>query len=114
MLAINKSLANLSNILRHRDMWPEGFRWYFGTCQSCAMGLAFQLWGGAPNDKLRVVDNVDAIARLLEMPEEVANSIFNGLYDSVRSTLITPEMVADAIDEYLALEALDNKKETKQ
>ena len=38
------SLKALSHILRHKELWPEGFKWYFGSCRSCAMGMAKILW----------------------------------------------------------------------
>jgi hypothetical protein len=41
------SIAGLAYALRHQEVWPEGFRWYFPDCKRCAIGLAWALWGDA-------------------------------------------------------------------
>jgi hypothetical protein len=93
------SMEALSHILRHEEMWPEGFKWDFGGCYSCAMGLAHAIW------KRIESPNHYKISIHMDMPENVARDIF------VRATWcapehryfeITPEMVADQIDKYLA------------
>lgn len=111
------SLDGLAYALRHPETWPKGFVWDFNECSRCAMGLAHALWGDAP-----VNGNNDAwtsaSARLLAVPYEEADRIFywEG-YQQVRpkkflgikigsvvvdADNVTPGMVADAIDTYIA------------
>jgi hypothetical protein len=103
------SLVNLSYCLRNPDTWPEGFYWDYGKCERCAMGLASALW----RRSIPEVNNdigASVMARVFHMSYEGARRIFFGSY--VRRKLfsrvhiphssITPEMVADAIDDYLA------------
>lgn len=121
LFALDKpSLENLSYVLRHPDAWPEGFVWDFSDCETCAMGLARGLW-----DKIDFpVDSYDAnkhavsaVARAFAMPYAKAKNVFMGdSFDVPFKTEgtwwwktsypdwsdITPEMVADQIDEYLA------------
>jgi hypothetical protein len=95
------SLKNLSHVLRHQELWPDGFEWDYASCHSCAMGLAHQLWS--------LVDspNSHVIARVFGMPPGLAGRIFGGnhtlcTYGTAYFPDVTPEMVADQIDAYLA------------
>lgn len=53
MLAPNKdyvdlskpSIAGLAYALRHREIWPKGFKWDFPQPDGCAIGLGGRLWG---------------------------------------------------------------------
>lgn len=117
------SLEGLVYALRHPETWPEGFVWNYRDCNSCAMGLARQLWDSVP----RTVRGTGAskMARTFAMPYEVANSIFMGKGPTAMDWLpfktenrgmlwwkeqfqvadhsrVTPEMVADQIEKYLA------------
>lgn len=40
------SLPALAYLLRHPDLWPEGFVWSFPHARFCAMGLAARFWEG--------------------------------------------------------------------
>lgn len=122
------SLGALSFALRHPGTWPKGFRWDYNDCKKCAMGLACRLWSeiGEPN--------TSDMAREFAMTFEEAQGIFYGATDErfeivvergrterwfglvdqfedrrVAKPLsradITPEMVADDIDSYLARHA---------
>lgn len=42
---LTPSLENLAVILRDRSLWPPGFEWDFRLIQTCAIGLAEQIWG---------------------------------------------------------------------
>ncbi len=99
------SLENLSHILRNRDLWPKDFHWNFKHCDQCALGLIDVLW----NDQYP-----ESTARMLwDIPSETESSIFYssrskpkvrvfGLFRRDRyHEEVTPEMVADQIDEYL-------------
>lgn len=127
------SLHALSYALRHPDTWPEGFVWNYHRCESCAMGLAHQLW----KSKVPITcpDNgASRMAHTFAMPYEAAKSIFLGMEGSEAAdwmpgeaitqtkntghlwwkkssttthyfsdhVAVSPEMVADQIDAYLA------------
>lgn len=89
------SLAALSYVLRHREMWPEGFVWDYGSCTRCAMGLSTVLWRtmGTPCTEIMV--------RSFKMNRDDAQHIFLFLHKNDVSE-ITPQHVADAIDRLLA------------
>ena len=91
------SLEALSWLLRHKEMWPRGFEWIYRDCHSCAMGLAWTLWRESID-----LPVPEVIAKVFFMEESAACRIFiNGAFK--HQTLdVTPEMIADDIDEYLA------------
>jgi hypothetical protein len=105
------SLEALSHILRHKELWPTGFEWNYGFCYSCAMGLAGELWDVfVPRNPDAAVLNV---SKAFGISRKVAGNIFGGEADwipyhpgcvVVRDTnAVTPEMVADQIDKFLAV-----------
>lgn len=118
------SLEGLAYSLRHPETWPEGFVWDFNECSSCAMGLAHALWNGpeVPDEFGRTETNrtyCSQTARMLGMPLTDVEDIFldnewtrqpktflgfipAGKTDPVPFEDVTPEMVADAIDAYIA------------
>lgn len=94
------TLRTLSTILRDRRCWPKGFVWDYSSCTECAMGLAHQLF-----KEIKGADRV-AMAEGFKIPEAVASEIFINLpftekHRNLQYDQITPEMVADAIDQYL-------------
>lgn len=97
------SLEGLSWRLRHKETWPEGFEWNYAVCGMCAIGLARSLWMLPINFLAHASRNM---AAGFQIPEDVAFRIFinlegnEGFFFGRRSS-ITPEHVADAIDEYL-------------
>lgn len=98
------SLKNLSYILRHKELWPEGFEWSYEKCPTCAMGLAAALWGVIDTKAVPVTPQM---ATYFDIPAKIADRVFGGKnIESVFGVYwyhqITPEMVADKIDEYLA------------
>lgn len=109
------SLHALSYALRHPDTWPDGFVWSYSHCNQCAMGLAHQLWHSSipkPSSKRNVGSS--GMARAFKMPYDDASKIFFLGSDAYRRKIlgfkcgmidydsVTPEKVADAIDQYLA------------
>lgn len=106
------SLQALSHALRHPETWPAGFEWDFNNCDTCAMELAHRLWDDIP-ETLRN-DGALVMARNFQMPYRDAANIFMGDGDWVPSVgtgsgrmvadldAVTPAMVADQIDAYLA------------
>lgn len=118
---LNKpSLHALSYALRHPDTWPADFVWNFEYCDQCAMGLAHQLWKSIPESDNDVKTGTSRMARAFAMPYTDAKNIFFGNRDwtpqkewtegwifkktfkSHNLGAVTPDMVADQIDKYLA------------
>lgn len=103
LLAIGEpSLKSLSHVLRHQELWPAGFEWNYGGCDTCAMGLANNLW-----EEHIIYPDSGAMSRAFDINLSVAGRIFGGndmfkTYGVDYYNKITPEMVADKIDEYLA------------
>lgn len=118
------SLVGLSYILRHPDTWPKGFKWNYDNCTACAIGLAHRLWkddiGPLRGFNADWCAGASIMARELAMPFAKALQIFYyanerertrkkcfGLISIVDTVCIereavTPEMVADDIDSFLA------------
>lgn len=118
--ASKPSLENLSYALRHPETWPKGFYWKFSNCERCAMGLAQALWHNIDSFNNRFL-GAEAIAsdmaRQFAMPFGRVKDIFLGQGDwaPLKTTgfwwfkkhdtdmgAVTPEMVADQIDAYIA------------
>ncbi len=113
------SLHALSYVLRHPDLWPAGFSWNYNWCHQCAMGLAHQLWKSFPVGAGDHNAGASVMARAFGIPFTEALKIFYGHGDwapvknkrygflKLRSKTVTdfgkvtPDMVADQIDEYL-------------
>src|SRR5258706_15803969 len=96
------SLTALSYLLRHQEQWPTGFVWNYAWCDKCAMGLARTLW---KRDFITNDDNIEQ-AEIFMMSTfglgiETIEDIFEN-EDYPGMSKITPEMVADKIDTYLA------------
>lgn len=124
------SLENLSYVLRHPETWPEGFIWNYAHCSQCAMGLAYELWNIAKPDNAGYVDvGCSTMARAFGISYSATEDIFFDANVSRGDTAeviiktgpfgwgkplirekfipfdrtdITPEMIADDIDAYLA------------
>jgi len=117
--ASKPSLRALSYALRHPEFWPKGFVWDYGDCKHCAMGLARKLWDEVP---VANQDNgASFMAQTFAMPYSEAQNIFMGhgkwqptteitngylwwkkTTRQANHSAITPDMVADQIDKYLA------------
>lgn len=99
------SLKNLSHVLRHKELWPGGFRWDYNQCTSCALGLAHELWIQKYNQ--RPYGTWMALKNLsikFDMSEVCASLIFIFAHEANQvpsRSNVTPEMVADQIDAYL-------------
>lgn len=93
------SLAHLSHVLRHQELWPLGFEWDYDDCRRCAMALAHDLY-----EAVRTPCLIE-MGRVFELPHRVAWTIFIQCYELLRLPApedVTPEHVASAIDSYLA------------
>lgn len=106
------SLKGLSYLLRNRDQWPEGFRWNFGVWAGCAVGLAMAKWSANadPVDFPKVYglshyDTIEIFTGDGPYPRETVRYL-GGLIKrkgvACDHGAVTPEMVADQIDRYLA------------
>lgn len=97
------TLESLSYILRNPETWPPGFHWDYNYCTSCAMGLTTTIW------------NLDhyKMNEAYGISDDVARSIFSEVHPvgeaswmpylfGSRRNAVTPDMVADQIDKYLA------------
>lgn len=100
------SLGNLAYILRHRELWPKGFKWNYNHCEMCAMGLASRLWHAhiltpmvSVTMRAFAISPKDAWAIFLAA--DGVNSNPMRYYGVSEMEHVTPEMVADKIDEYL-------------
>jgi hypothetical protein len=94
------SLEALAFRLRHRETWPPGFEWNYSSCLTCAFGLAQKMW--------RVTESGDTVAgeagRWFNIPKTAAREVFVWAAHKrgCDMSAVTPEMVADDIDLYLA------------
>ena len=95
------SLEALAFMLRHREMWPGGFEWNYNECSTCAVGMARRLWESSIPTRYCISEDV---AKAFGMRECDASLIFirAARRRYILATSVTPEMVADDIDAYLA------------
>ena len=92
-----RDLSELSHVLRNKDLWPKNFEWNYNDCETCAMGLAALLWNEVNGT------NTWAMEKAFDIDSDTSNAIFLELADHPDDfSKITPEHVANAIDEYLA------------
>jgi hypothetical protein len=100
---LTPSLENLSYILRHREWWPEGFRWSYKYCGHCAIGLCHELWdiglqSWFPDPNW---EGLDPNYRRIFIDSRGKGGILSWIIPPSRSD-VTLEMVARQIDRYLA------------
>lgn len=91
-------LRTLAAILRDQSTWPPGFKWNYEDCETCAMGLAAKLYS-----QVEAPDTV-AMAKAYKLSHDTVDDLFVGFHPllyPIANERITPENVADAIDEYL-------------
>ena len=85
------SPEGLSYLLRHKELWPEGFKWDYYYASRCAIGLHRSFW---KNFNYRYVD-------MLPGSTTDKDKVFFFLELNENKRTITPEHVADAIDQLL-------------
>lgn len=95
------SLKALSYILRHKELWPEGFEWGFTRCESCAMGLAYELWQLGNRKRCTIFSMGRKLTEVFAMKRETFSNIFEDKRPLYHTWNVTPEMVADQIDNHL-------------
>lgn len=105
------SLFALSHILRNPALWPKGFIWDYSDCEQCAMGIAHQMWKQVPeiplsdDPKDHERSGTSLMAHEFSISYTLAGKIFFGRGELLVEhdlEAITPDMVADQIDAYLA------------
>ena len=96
------SLGALAFLLRHPETWPDGFTWRFAEAGCCAMGLAWRVWRPGSSAPW-----FGGVAELLGIPARAAFALFvdPSLWSvhlvGADHAGITPEMVADELDQYV-------------
>jgi hypothetical protein len=90
------SLSELSYRLRHRDTWPPGFTWRYQDINHCAMALAYRTWPA-----LLQTNGLRGFDAAFGLEPAQTDRIFGGVGRAlgVAPADVTPEMVADLIDE---------------
>lgn len=116
------SLPRLSFLLRHRELWPSQFRWNYGNFDNCAVSLARSYWfipavGVIPSRNLYhyfgldrasyqniFIGGGDWVPLKSRLMTFLTWAFPTMSWKSARKDLsqVTPEMVADQIDLYLA------------
>jgi len=105
------TLADLAALLRDRSRWPKGFKWDYEDCEACAIGLYMKYVGKSIFDFSNLAEALAHTAQVFNMPQQHAMYIFFYLNEEMPGKyyeLVTPEVVASAIDEYLIQSALAN------
>ena len=106
-LLTKPSLSTLAFVLRHRELWPEGFEWDYNDCEQCGMGMAFRLGLAARPSHETVGPSLDAVTEAFDLSEDAALKLFvyaqMDLPASHRSRrFVTPDHVATLIEQHLA------------
>lgn len=102
------SLAALSHVLRHPEIWPKGFKWNYDSCHRCGIGLTEVLWKVAlmSSNVMAIPPNV---GKALAIPDQqVVYAIFIDAHKKLGKparSAVTPADVATIIDAYLSKQA---------
>lgn len=94
----NPNLRALSHVLRHRELWPSDFAWDFHFGSTCAIGLSRRVLGDFNSERM------DAYSENRIFFSTRGKRVRHmGVFSrrARRMSEVTPEMVADQIDEYL-------------
>lgn len=103
------SLEGLSWLLRHKERWPRNHEWNFGwllheaECGTagCALGIAQLVWCAEGLKPWGVI----GWGEYFGLWDEEAYHIFEHFTYPCPASAVTPTMVADRIDAYLARKA---------
>jgi hypothetical protein len=82
-LTPQKVLRDLSQLLREPERWPEGFRWHYGTINTCAIGLCREALGERAYRKL--ASHIDYPVDRTHYPE--TSKIFLGCRSAQRQKM---------------------------
>jgi hypothetical protein len=100
-VAAEPTLRDLAYALRHKEMWPEGFSWDYRYSESCAIGLCYKLYDRAPSNFDEFNGDYDGNSSYMLFCTPVSFFKYPLTLRSERMHMVTPEMVADRIDDYL-------------
>ncbi len=91
------SLRGLAYLLRHKELWPEGFEFDYYDPFSCAIGLGRRVWNVPYPDRNIHPESLHDIPQL-GMTKGQYSLIFSwiGVYYNMRP--VTADMAADYID----------------
>lgn len=89
------SLKGLSYLLKHKELWPEGFDWNWSSPTHCAMGLCRKQWGTRLGMFFQLRKHSTIAARMLGITQPEAQHLF------LNSSWSTPTTIADKIDELI-------------
>lgn len=99
------SLENLSHVLRHHETWPQGFEWDFAKTECCALGLAERLWAdqlGSVAAMFAALSYWEYVNIFLRSGTKPRQKFLRFFTRECFLEEVTPGMVADQIDAYLA------------
>lgn len=113
--AIQRQKA-FAKLLRDKEQWPRGFRWFFGNCRMCGMGLLrrvkFPEWGEKEfnRDTNKIAELEESqMASYLGLSPEQADTLFYeaglpfpklGLKGADHIDEITPERLATILESF--------------
>jgi hypothetical protein len=109
---LEPSLENLAYVLRHQELWPEGFVWDYRNSSTCALGLCKKLYNLCPEQvDFRLVQSPGASKSIFcDWGNEAKPVMLFGFIPLWERKLemyeITPEIVADRIDNWLATQTI--------
>ena len=101
------SMRALAHLLRHQELWPERFHWDYTRCETCAMGLAARLWNCTPaSASVGPLLGINIVGGRMYPKQITPFDIFIAAsrtqrYKENRHIYVTPELVADLIDDFL-------------
>lgn len=96
------TLKDLAHVLRHKELWPKFFEWDFRYCSTCAIGLCQLLYGVTPGMLTDFSNDFtgEDVTDIFTSPVFGFKHLFQSR--ETRMQLVTPEIVAQRIDAYLA------------
>lgn len=96
------SLRNLAYLLRHQELWPDGFEWNYCRTSTCAVGLSWCFW---PRVTTTAGDLEHCWKGGIHLPHSIYTQVrppgVRGLLGPWAKTFVRPEHVAAAIARYL-------------
>jgi hypothetical protein len=105
------TLEGLIYLLRHPDLWPVGFSWFYPDCMRCAMGLSYFMWKNSGISH-PILGTSQTVGRHFDLDEYQSKNAFLGATWRLHKfplTKVTPEMVADLLESYLDLKRSDTE-----
>jgi hypothetical protein len=92
------NLPDFAYILRHTELFPPTFRWYYKAWGSCACGLAAEILG----QKWEGKDALHWAAEVFKIADYHAALLFATCHGRACAQVVHPTDVAKTIERYLA------------